>query len=302
MIIKWITTRIRILIRTRIRRSFILRTLFILFILGMSGCSSLGASTQDVREGFSAKELSERNSSELPEPKPALESEETAGPKSVPDTESKKDREAEAVPENLVAALLPKEVLIDWSQHADDVYALVHSEGLGDYGDTLLVLREKDGTFTRVYENDFRELQPWKIDSADIDGDLEREILVAVRKTTPYDKELKNRMFIFNYQEDVLVKKWTGSQIGGTWRDFYTEDLVDASGEELILLEQTDEGLERIKVYYWFDFGFFLLGESGEYSLVKELIVSGENSLKVTLMEGSQVKLIMKDGRLVEEE
>ena len=302
MNIKRKTTRIRILIRAGSRRSFILRTLFILFILGMSGCSSLGASTQDVREGFSSKELSECNPSELTEPKPALESEETAGPESVPDTESKKDREAEAVPEKLAAALLPKEVLIDWSQNADDVYALVHSEGLQEYGDTLLVLREKDGIFTRVYENDFRELQPWKIDTADIDGDLEMEILVAVRKTTPYDKELKNRMFIFNYQEDVLVKKWTGSQIAGTWRDFYTEDLVDASGEEIILLEQLGEGLERIKVYYWFDFGFFLLGESGEYPSVKELIVAGENSIKVTLMEGPQINLIMKDGKLVEAE
>lgn len=211
-------------------------------------------------------------------------------------------RAGDEVTEKLSAALLPEEVLIDWSQDSCYVYALIHTEGLRDYGNTLLVLEKENGSFKRAYENDFRELQPWKIDTADIDGDLEMEILVAVRKTTPYDKELKNRMFIFNYRNDVLVKKWTGSQIAGTWRDFYTEELVDASGEELIFLEQSGEGQERIKVYYWFDFGFFLLAESSEYSLIEELIVSGENSIKVTLMKGLQINLSMKNGKLVETE
>ena len=204
------------------------------------------------------------------------------------------------IPEDLRAALLEKEVLIDWIQDASYTYALVHSDGNFDYGDTLLILTEEKGEFVRTYENDFRELMPWKIETADIDGDQEKEILVAVKKTTPYDNQIKNRMFIFNYREGVLVKKWTGSQIAGTWRDFYAEELVDASGEELIFLEQLTENTERIKVYSWFDFGFFLLAESGEYTKVKELTVSEENSLWVTLADGRQFQLTMKSGKLVE--
>ncbi len=215
-------------------------------------------------------------------------------------TEGESNKESDEIPEDLRAALLDKELLIDWIQDASYTYALVHSDGNSEYGDKLLVLKEENGVFVRIYENDFRELMPWKIENADIDGDLEKEILVAVQKTTPYDKKIKNRMFIFNYHDGVLVKKWTGSQIAGTWRDFYAENLVDASGEELIFLEQLKEGSERIKVYYWFDFGFFLLAESGEYTKVKELTVSGENSLLVTLADGRQFQLIMKDGKLVE--
>ena len=214
--------------------------------------------------------------------------------------EEEVSKEQAVIPENIKAALLPGEVMLDWTQEASLIYALVHSEGNSKFGDTLLVLKDEDGAISRSYENDFQELMPWKIELADIDGDMEKEVLVAVKKTTPYDKVVKNRMFIFNFRDNVLVKKWTGSQIAGTWRDFHVAELVEASGEELIFLEQTEKGMERIKVYYWFDFGFFLLAESGEYTKVKELTVTGENKLQITLTDGQQINLTMKDGKLIE--
>ncbi len=204
--------------------------------------------------------------------------------------------------EELSPALNAGEVLVDHVRTGEEIYALVSTEGLTGYGDLFLVLSKENGEWIRSYENDFRELKPWKLDTADIDGDSAMEILVAVRKTTRYDKEEKNRMFIFNYEKDVLVKKWTGSQIAGTWRDFYAGDLVSAPGTELIFLEQLGDGLERIKVYSWFDFGFFLLAESDGYPPVKELEVQEENRLMIILQDDHELNLIMRDGKLAEAE
>ena len=292
--------------RKWIRRSFIPRLLPVIVILSTVGCSSSMEAKQLRERAFVEdstavqQEASVENNAAVQQNASGVELDYDIENNS--DLEMEKVVEAEEVLDFLQTALLPEEVLIDWVQDTSYTYALVHSEGNLEYGDTLLIWKEEDGALIRTYENDFRELMPWKIDTADIDGDLEKEILVAVKKTTPYDKIVKNRMFIFHYRDGLLVKKWTGSQIAGTWRDFYTADLVDASGEELIFLEQLKEGQERIKVYYWFDFGFFLLAESEEYTKVKELTVSGENSLQVTLSEGRQFHLTMKDGKLVETE
>jgi hypothetical protein len=183
-------------------------------------------------------------------------------------------------------ALIKEDILIDNTESDDFIYAIVSRDGVREYGDSFLVLRRmQDGSWSIEYENDFSGLKPWKIDRADIDDDGEEEILIAVRKTTMFDKEEKNRMFIFNYTDGVLVKKWTGSQIAGTWRDFYTGQLFSAPGCEIIFIEQTEDNSERIKVYNWFDFGFFMTAESGRYSSVDNLSVTGENSLQATIKD-----------------
>lgn len=184
-------------------------------------------------------------------------------------------------------ALIKDAILIDYTSSSDTVYALISREEINEYGDCLLVLlKNPHGSWKIAYENDFTGLKPWKIDGADINDDGADEILIAVKKTTMFDREEKNRMFIFNYTDGILVKKWTGSQIAGVWRDFCTGQLFSAPGSELLFIEQTEDGCERIKVYNWFDFGFFLTAESGKYSTIKSLVVTGENSLQVTINEG----------------
>lgn len=288
------------------RRKLIGGLYLLLYMMSTAGCSTF-VSGDEARQPVMEERPKDRQEKEVEaaagsQSDPAADQEQNADITAEADkiAEDKPEDSSEAVRERLEDALLPEEVLIDWVQEVADIYAIVHSKGETEYGDTLLILREEDGALKRTYANDFSGLMPWKIDSADIDGDLERELLIAVRKTTAYDKVIKNRMFIFNYRDGVLVKKWTGSQIAGTWRDFYAEDLLDAPGDELIFLEELTEGQERIKVYHWFDFGFFLLGESGEYTAVREVTVSGENNLLVTLEQGRTFHLTMKKGKLLE--
>ena len=183
--------------------------------------------------------------------------------------------------DELSSSLDENEVLIDYTIEEPLAYTLVNKKGITEYGDFFVVFERTDKGFVRIYENDFKELMPWKIKVADIDGDENKEVLIAVKKSTYYDEEIKNRMFVFNYQEDILVKKWTGSQIAGRWRDFYVGDLLALAGDELIFVQQLDDGKERISIHSWYDFGFIMIAYSDDYDRIKDINIVEENCLEI---------------------
>jgi len=194
------------------------------------------------------------------------------------------------------------EVLIDYAIGGAFAYTLTNKDGNREYGNFFVVFEKADDEWQRVYENDFKNLMPWKVETADIDGDGIPEILTALRKKTPYDREIKNRMFIFNYEDNKLIRKWTGSQIAGIWRDFYVMDFLSPPGYELLFVEQTYEGKERVSVYSWFDFGFHRLAYSDGYEIIQNISMVSENRLKITYREGKKeynVQLETVNGKLV---
>ena len=183
--------------------------------------------------------------------------------------------------DELLFALDNNEVLIDYTIEEPLAYALVNKKGISEYGDFFVLFERTDQGFSRIYENDFKDLMPWKIHVADVDEDDKNEILIAVKKTTHYDKEIKNRMFIFNYQDSILVKKWTGSQIAGVWRDFDVGDLLPTPGDELIFIQELDNGKEKISIYSWFDFGFLKIADSEAYHKINDVAIVGDNRLRI---------------------
>lgn len=204
--------------------------------------------------------------------------------------------------EGLSYALEKKELLIDFMIDDALAYTLISKEGVYEYGDFFVVFEKTNKVWQRIYENDFKDLKPWKLEVADIDGDDNKEVLIAVRKTTLYDKEMKNRMFIFNYVNGILAKKWTGSQIAGIWREFYTMDLLSTPGDELVFIEQAKEDKEKISIYSWFDFGFLRIVDSDEYQLIKNLSMVGENLLEITYYEEEEERnliLTAVDGKII---
>lgn len=207
--------------------------------------------------------------------------------------------------EGLSSALYKNETLVDYAIDEALAYTLINTNGREEYGDLFAVFERKDDTWHRIYENNFKNLMPWKVKTADIDGDYIPEILIALRKKTPYDKEIKNRMFIFNYQDGILSRKWTGSRIAGKWREFYPMDLLSTPGHELIFVEQTEEDMEKINVYSWFDFGFFMIADSEAYPSIQSLDLLDDNLLEVTYIEDKEkIKLILSvvDGKLLSKE
>lgn len=207
--------------------------------------------------------------------------------------------------EGLSSVIEKNEILIDYTIDGSLAYTLINRNGTKEYGDLFVVFERTDNSWEKIYENDFKNLMPWKLELADIDGDNIPEILIALRKTTPYDKEVKNRMFIFNYQDDILSRKWTGSRIAGVWREFYVMDLLSTPGHELIFIEQTEEKKEMISIYSWFDFGFFRLAESEAYMRIQSLKMVNENLLEITYADNdkdSSILLVVDEGKLVPKE
>ncbi len=207
--------------------------------------------------------------------------------------------------EGLSSALYKNEILVDYAIDEALAYTLINTNGREEYGDLFAVFERKEDTWYRIYENNFKNLMPWKVKTADIDGDYIPEILIALRKKTPYDKEIKNRMFIFNYQDGILSRKWTGSRIAGKWREFYPMDLLSTPGHELIFIEQTEEKKEMISIYSWFDFGFFRLAESEAYMRIQSLKMVNENLLEITYADNdkdSSILLVVDEGKLVPKE
>jgi len=183
------------------------------------------------------------------------------------------------------------------------VYTLISQTGSAQYGDTLVIDKQSgDEQRQRIYEKGFNDLKPWKLGIADVDGDRKKELLIAVRKTTHFDPQEKNRMFIFQYDGEKLYKKWTGSQIAGVWNHFYAGNLLSIPGDEMIFIEQVTGNKERVSIYYWFDFGFVLLAESDSYSDITELSIIGENQLSITAITEGQNQthtLMVKDGKII---
>ncbi len=199
------------------------------------------------------------------------------------------------------ALLMENETVIDGVTDHNITYLITSREGRQDYGDTLTIFeKHSDIGWRRIYDNDFSGLKPWKIELSDIDGEGEKEIITAVRKTTRFDKTLKNRLFAFNLKNNKLVKKWTGSEVGGDWKDFIAADLIPIKGNELIFISKTKRG-ERISIYYWFNFGFIMLAQSKDYEKITNITINGENQIGITYKKDNKehkVILRAKDGIL----
>ncbi len=204
----------------------------------------------------------------------------------------------------LMSSCQKQVVIIDEVQEDGLVYALVSQKGLSEYGDMLEIHRLADNQERKhVYTSDFLDLKPWKIEIADVDGDEEKDILIAVNKTTHFDDQAKNRMFIFNFDGDKLYKKWTGSQIAGVWNDFYVGNLLPIRGDELIFIEQVEDKGERLHIYYWFDFGFIPLATSDVYTDIIDFQITGDNRMQIVYKGKDReetLSLMVKDGEITE--
>ncbi len=158
----------------------------------------------------------------------------------------------------------------------DEILTLIGNRG-SDYGEELVIygveINSNKLLIKQQYRNHIQAINPWKIEICEIDGDGEPEIFIGVNKATRYYTEIENRPFFFNYRDNRLVKKWTGSKLRASFSQVYFADLSGNGRDEFIVIEEGKEGGSTVTVYYWFGFGFILQAESATYKSIEAVSI-----------------------------
>ena len=130
-----------------------------------------------------------------------------------------------------------------------------------NYGQWIRLYHIKADKKYLVYENNFLKVYPWEIEVGDIDGDNKMDVYIGTMTKTRF-YEWAKRPFFFSWENNKLVKKWTGSYIG--FNQLESIQLLDYNGDDVdeIKLFARDENDEDIIEWYrWSTFGFYKIKE-----------------------------------------
>lgn len=200
------------------------------------------------------------------------------------------------VERRLWEVLYENEALVDYQERDGKVYTILGEPGL-DFGRYFVVFSEE---LERIYWNDFQDIKPWKIEVANIDEDESLEVLIGVRKSTLYDQDVRNRLFVFELHETGLMKQWTGSMIAGDWLDFKVGQLISNEMEQVVFLTEKSDGQRLLQAYQWFDFGFVHLASSEPYEGLWSLESVLDNEVTGYMTDYKQAIWRAENGILVE--
>jgi hypothetical protein len=149
------------------------------------------------------------------------------------------------------------------------------------YADTLVIksiYHSKEGDSRglllkaeELQQFDFKSLNPWKVQTADVDGDGRLEISVGVYKTAKFHPVMAKRPFLYNWDQGGISPKWLGSRLSRPFDDYVFADIDGDGMEELLSIEILADGQKAVNSYKWKGFGFESIGESGAFTDISEL-------------------------------
>jgi len=190
----------------------------------------------------------------------------------------------------ILALIQPREVV------ANTCRADLDKDGVPE----VLKLSGGDGTYAQyltihsgsneIYRIDLTEIKPWKVQTADVDGDGRLEISIGVYKTTRADHNMRKRPFLYSWDGKGLQPKWLGSRLSRPFEDYIFSDIDDDGLDELIAMEYLSDGQMLLCAYKWKGFGFEGIGESPTYSGIKHLTINmTENAqLEADILENNK--------------
>ncbi|AOY76547.1 hypothetical protein [Clostridium formicaceticum] len=198
----------------------------------------------------------------------------------------------------------------DINSDGDDSILLVTGEKGAEFGDTLLILNFDGEIIKEVYNQTFQRLNPWKVQTCDVDGDGQKEISLGVYKEAQFHPVMAKRPFIYDWQEEgMLVPKWRGSRLARPFTDYIFSDMDGSGSDELIAIEILESGKKVLHVYKWKGFGFEGVGESLPYAdieAIKKLkkedtfslyaFIKGRGEVKwyPFILEGEKIEVFME--------
>jgi len=153
---------------------------------------------------------------------------------------------------------------------------LLTGESGSEYGNKLVILSLSGDEMIRQFP--LEGLKPWKIQTADVDGDSKREMSIGVYKTARFHDVEDKRPFLYNLHPDGLSPKWLGSRLSRPFTDYVFGDVDQDGCDELISIETLSSGEKVIHAYRWKGFGFESAGESQPFQDISQIkTASGHN-------------------------
>lgn len=111
---------------------------------------------------------------------------------------------------------------------------------------------KKKSTFTK----DISDLNVWKLEVGDIDGDGIDEVGLGVYTQSPLHPIDAKRPYIYTFNGEDLIPKWRGSRLSRPFIDFIFYDIDKDKTDEIVSIEILREEKYIINSYKWKGFGF----------------------------------------------
>jgi hypothetical protein len=152
---------------------------------------------------------------------------------------------------------------------------LLIAEKKSKFAEDLLVVpitETKDNIEFKIqYTKTLKNLNPWKIQTCDVDGDGKKEISIGMYKTTPFDPVMAKRPFIYQWTQNKITPKWLGSRLSKPFQDYIFADINQDGKDELISIELLQNSHKIVTAYAWKEFGFEAIGNSDEFIDIKNI-------------------------------
>ena len=111
---------------------------------------------------------------------------------------------------------------------------------------------------------DLTGIKPLKVQIGDINGDGINEVALCVYKTAIFHEMMAKRPFFFDLVDGNLIPVWLGSRLSRPFDDYVLFDVNDDGFNEIVSIEQLENGGRVVAIYIWKGFGFEVLVESPE--------------------------------------
>lgn len=151
-------------------------------------------------------------------------------------------------------------------------FLLLVSKKRDRYADDLAIIKilnkDKVITLKNIYRKSLETLNPWKIQTCDIDGDGKHEISICTYKATPFNPVMAKRPFLYQWTGSEIAPKWLGSRLSSPFKDLIFADINHDGRDELISIEVLENANEIVNSYAWKGFGFEAIGKSGQYKSI----------------------------------
>ena len=160
------------------------------------------------------------------------------------------------------------------------------------------------------YRIDIEEKKPLKVQLGDINGDGVNEVAICVYKTAKFHPIMAKRPFFFDLVDGNLIPVWLGSRLSRPFDDYILYDIDDDNIDEIISIEQLENGNRAIAVYNWSGFGFEMFTQSEEFGGNLSFNIDGKTSEtgEVSVVfsaqrnkntEQTELKISLNDDRLI---